>query len=68
MHEPIISLRRFEWACLLAIAAVSGTLRTSDIAAQQSAPGPTTAPGPITAPGPTTAPATSTVPGAAASP
>jgi len=37
-------LRRFEWACLLAIAALTGTLRTSDSAAQQSAPGPTAAP------------------------
>ena len=37
-------MRRFEWACLLAIAALTGTLRTSDSAAQQSAPGPTAAP------------------------
>jgi hypothetical protein len=44
MHGATTSLRRFEWACLLAIAALTVTLRTSDTAAQQSAPGPSTAP------------------------
>jgi hypothetical protein len=56
MHGPMTSLRRFEWACLLAIAALSGTLRTSDIAAQQSAPGPTSVPATSASPGTTASP------------
>jgi hypothetical protein len=56
MHGPTTFLRRAGWTCLLAIAALIGTLRTSEIAAQQSASGSTGAP------------ATSASPGASASP